>query len=227
MFTTNHLSAKTAILLILLTAAGCKSRLDADFEADSVGSAPAESPASEADDSIYVLDFHDRGSAVVTASGALSGNKSLRINGPGSIPAAGIYATSVYMYAEPLQYHEKVYASWSGKLASGVGAEIMLSNGHFVSLVKIELRNSQFIVNGSVAGSYTPGQEHMVLITVQRNGRFSASINGGGAEGSVSNRPLLGSFTSEHVQLNAQLLGGNSSSYYLLDDVNISEDEPE
>lgn len=225
MFTSQKILS-AALVASVLTLAGCKDRFEADFEADAVGAAPAQYPASSADDEIFVLET-GRGSARVTNSAPLSGSKSLRINGPGSVFSSDLYGATVYMYAEPLEYNETVYASWLGKLSAGAGASVMLTKGHFQPMVEVELRNNQFIVNGSVAGSYTAGQEHLVLITVGRNGRFSASISGTGATGSVSNQPLLSTFNSTSLQLIAQLLGGSSSSSYMMDDIGISEDEPE
>lgn len=213
--------------LILLTITGCKARLDADFEADTVGDIPNEMPAGPEDDRVYVLEFPGRGTALVTNSSPLSGSKSLRLSGPGGNLAGGVYSTTVYMYSELLEYNEPVYASWLGKLSAGAATKWVVSDGHFDTLVEIELRNGQFRVNGALAGNYTAGQKHAVIISMQRNGRFGATISGSGASGSVSNRPLLSTLDSTSIQLAARLEGGNAASYYIMDDVNISEDEPD
>lgn len=226
---TKRFSPIALAFISALAISGCKSRLNADFEADAVGSHPNEYPAGPEDDRIYVVEHFGSGTALVTSDEPLAGEQSIKLMGPGASANGNDTATMVLMYAEKLQYKrfkETVYASWKGKLSPHTGATWLLSDGHFDTLVEIKLISGKFFVNGVLTGTYTPGKPHGIMIAMHRNGRFDAGIVGDGAGGSVYDHPLLSTFDHDAVQLRASLVGGTSASYYMFDDVNISEREP-
>ena len=240
-------SAFAVGLALLLSACGSTELFRAGFDRDAPGAAPAEHPPGDpSGDRIY---------ASATLGGAASSGL-LRVagNGPGS--ANGLQYSNVNEPAHnrfvgfipkpgAWRTDKTYYAYWNGNLQldpAGSSLAVFLGNGHFAPIVSLKFEGGTVSARASEGdgfepiGTYAEGRDHLVIISVDQAARtYALSFIQGGHTFNVQDRPIVdqGASPSPPVETNQPVLyllfdeDKSGAGRYLLDNVTISEKEPD
>jgi hypothetical protein len=229
------------VALALLAGCGTTRIFYASFESDTVGSLPAENPPGPPDGDLIWTSVGNMPAALsVVGSGELA-TKSLRYANI-NIPA---YQRFVGFFSRPVSLapDKTFYAYWSGRIyddPAGSPLHVYLGNAHFLPMALLEFHNGTVRVQTSggsspqfeTIGTYTSGVQHFVVITVDKAARtYRVSILQRPVSISTGPRPVLNDSALGTNRPTLYLFysqdGASGSGRYFVDDVTLSEREPE
>lgn len=214
----------TATLCAALVLSGCAVRFTDDFDADTSGQPPNQSPPGPpAGDFVTYLN----GDGSVLASSGIFGQNgnALRLEGP-----VGNGGPAVFFGTEPIRNQSQpIYASWRGRTNGFTTVYAHFQAGED-SLVRVDFNQSGNVaINSVTVGTFVPGGEHQVVMGLfPDSDTYRVTISGqvdvaGTQTGSLEN---AGEFPAAHLGLAVSIVDGNTLSAYQMDDVLISQRNP-
>lgn len=214
----------TALICTSLLVSGCAVRFTDDFDADTIGQPPNQSPPGPpAGD--FVTQLSGDGSVLVSSGiFGLNGN-ALRLEGP-----VGNNGPAVFFGTEPVNNQSQpIYASWRGRTNGFTTVYAHFQAGED-SLVRVDFNQSGNVaINSVTVGTFTPGGEHQVIMALfPDSDTYRVTISGqvdveGTQTGSLEN---AGEFPAVHLGLAVSIVDGSNLSAYQMDDVLISQRNP-
>lgn len=221
------LHLRGALIASTLFLSACGDLFNAGFEGDTPGLPPASSPqGSPVGDSITTGPSE---SFFVTSSQGIVGEKSYAFVEP--IPALGSRSARTVMRSAPVGDMTKpVYVTWRGKFGTGGGLNTIV--GYMGKpYVSLEFMDGDIYVEGEVVGSYVPGDNHTVVVSLfPESETFQVAITGDAsfvrnvvegparAKGKVPENQVITDFVITRSE--------NPRLVYVLDDARMSHDAP-
>lgn len=212
---------------------GCASTaiFQANFDADAVGGLPNPNPPG---DPVGDTVWSTAGSSTTmftVVDDAVIGSRSVRFTNVGPTPR-----TVGYIPVEASRSVESIYARWIGVLGSAnASLDVCLCNGHLFPFGGLRFENGNVQVLTSTGydtiGNYQSNSTHVVVLAFNRAaGTFNVSFLQGSNTTSRHDMPVLNASApgaTRPVLAMSYGEGGSSTAQYTIDEVVISEKEPE
>lgn len=226
------LSALPCVVLALLIT-GCASTpiFRANFDTDTVGALPNPNPpGNPVGDAIWSTAAGDTNMLVVVNDPVI-GSRSLRFanNGP-LIRYVGFIPVDMSSGAD------HVFAYWIGVVgATSAPLDVWLGDTHFSAIGGVRFDGGNLLVRTPTGydsiGTYAAGTSHVMIFTFNKGaGTFSVSFLQGSHSASQEDMPLLSPAAGTTIRPTLYMSyfsGGSSSARYVVDEVIISEREPD
>jgi len=229
----------TIVVLFAALMSACGSTLfRSNFDADTVGVRPPETPVGDpVGDYFYMSAPTDVASPAIVVTDAAFPGRALRYR---NNDVADWYRYIGFMSKEITPASENYWAIWRGRpdLPNAASAlDIWFGNSHFLPMAALRLDNGQVRVqtSGSPAtyetiGSYESGRLHTVLMRVNKlTSHYSISIFSSGGSVNTGSRPVLNASALATLRPTVYMLFSESvfsAGSYTLDDIRITESCP-
>ncbi len=228
-------AAACAVVVAALSGCQVNRLFHADFQADSVGSAPNTSPPTEPVNDLIWFSSQQR-PTVINSTPLQSKALEIKYNAEWGIPV-------MYFGTTPPNPSNTYYAFWQGyaPTISTVPFTISLTSSHFQPGVQLTFHNGTIykdifhteVSTGAPIGSYSANQVHMVLMTANKSAStYNLWIWRDGAPAiELNNQPITNAYFWDSdrfaITVSTPVSPLSSASAYVMDDPMINQQAPQ
>jgi len=229
------------VVMLLGLLCSCSKLFYANFDTDTVGNLPANSPPGAPSGDLIWSSVSIPADGLKVVSNPAFSSRALEyrnVNTP-------LYQRYVGFFSKEgnIADNANIYAYWSGVLdlpSSGSGLRVWLGDGHFKPMAELRFKGSKISVRTSSfgeeeafeqIGTYSPERSHFVLIAVNKaDGTFRISFLQNGNNSNIGPLPVLSNAamaTSRPTLYMYYDEAGGSTGNYVFDEVTISKRIPD